>query len=206
MVRILLEEDEAVVGIEAAHIDRSSYEERHVELRPHHSPITLPPRLARAMVNLTGVPDEGRLWDPFAGTGGIALEAATIGAQTVASDNDPVMVEGTQAAFEHFGVEANAEAREGDFSKVADELGTVDAIATDPPYGRASKIGDEALGELYERFFACAERVLEPGGRLVAAFPDPSAIDTAPATFTLVEHHAWYVHASLTRHVLVLER
>lgn len=203
VVRVLLDR-EAVVGVEAAGVDRASFEKRHVEERPDHSPITLHPRLARALVNLTEVAEGGRFWDPFAGTGGIAVEAALVGADTLASDLDEAMVEASQATLEHF--EATGAVVQGDFQDVADAIGTIDAIATDPPYGRASKTHDEGVDDLYRRFLATAAGVLGSGGHLVVAVPDPDLAELAPLTLDVVEEHEWYVHASLTRYIFVFER
>jgi tRNA (guanine10-N2)-dimethyltransferase len=203
VVRVLLD-NEAVVGVEAARIDRASHEERHVEERPDHSPVTLHPRLARALVNLTEVPEGGRLWDPFAGTGGLAVEAALIGADTLASDLDEEMVEATQSTLEHF--EATGAVVQGDFQDVADAVGFVDGIATDPPYGRASKTHDEERQDLFERFLAVAAGSLDASGRLVVVLPDPELADLAPLTLDVVETFEWYVHGSLTRHIFVFER
>lgn len=203
IVRVLLDR-EALVGLQLAEVDRSSFEERHVEVRPHHSPITLHPRLARALVNMTRVGPGQRLWDPFVGTGGLALEAAIVGAQTVASDLDPDMVAGTRETLAHYGVVA--ELHQGDVSEIGQEVGPVDAICTDPPYGRGSTTGREELDSLYERFLACAADVLEPGDRLVCVLPEPDRAMLAPDALARREHHEWYVHASLTRHVFVFER
>lgn len=44
----------------------------------------LPPKLARLMVNLTGIkPESSRLWDPFCGSGTILMEAALLGYQEI---------------------------------------------------------------------------------------------------------------------------
>lgn len=48
---------------------------------------TLPPKLARIMVNLAGI-KEGILWDPFCGSGTIPMEAAVLGLDVLASDVD----------------------------------------------------------------------------------------------------------------------
>jgi tRNA (guanine10-N2)-dimethyltransferase len=203
VVRVLLDR-EAVVGVEAAEVDRGSFEDRHVEERPDHSPVTLHPRLARALVNLSEVPEGGRFWDPFAGTGGIAVEAALVGADTLASDLDEDMVEACRSTLEHF--DATGAVVQGDFQDVADAIGGVDAIATDPPYGRASKTHDEDVEALYERFLAVAAGALGPGSHAVVVVPDPELADLAPLTLDPVAHHEWYVHATLTRHVFVFER
>lgn len=202
-VRVLLDR-EAVVGLERARVDRSAFEARHVEARPYFSPISLHPRLARALVNLAGVAPGDRVWDPFVGTGGLALEVALVGAEAIASDLDTEMLEGTRETLAHFGVEAAL--HEGDVAEVAARMDPVDAIVTDPPYGRASSTNKEQLGDLYDRFLAAASRTLRPGGRLVCVLPEPERAALAPDELALLEHHEWYVHATLTRHVFVFER
>ncbi|MBS3125240.1 hypothetical protein J4211_03230 [Candidatus Woesearchaeota archaeon] len=63
------------------------FEERRAHLRAAHSPVSLHPKLARAMVNLTGV-KTGILLDPFCGTGGILIEAGLMGFPVVGCDID----------------------------------------------------------------------------------------------------------------------
>src|SRR6266508_1848825 len=64
-----------------AAIDRRAFEARKVGERSFVQPISLHPRLARTLVNLSRVQDGGTLLDPFCGTGGILLEAGLVGAQ-----------------------------------------------------------------------------------------------------------------------------
>ncbi len=49
---------------------------------------TLPPKLARMMINLTGL-KEGIVWDPFCGSGTILMESAVLGFDILGSDIDP---------------------------------------------------------------------------------------------------------------------
>ncbi len=200
-VRVLIEEDRALVGIEAAEIDRAAYQARHPEERPFFSPVSTHPRLARAQVNLARARPGSRVWDPFCGTGGLVLETALAGYQAIGSDLDPGMIAGTRENLAAF--EAEAELVEGDVAEVADRLDPVAAVVTDPPYGRSSTTHREDLAELYARFFAAAEQVLEPGGRVVVVLPDRELGVSGATGFELVEEHAWKVHGSLTRHLLV---
>ncbi len=55
---------------------------------------TLPPKLARMMVNFTAL-SSGTIWDPFCGSGTIPMEAAVLGFNFLASDIDPKAVEDT---------------------------------------------------------------------------------------------------------------
>ncbi len=41
------------------------------------------PKLARCMVNLTGVKENDLVLDPFCGTGGILIEAGIMGARVI---------------------------------------------------------------------------------------------------------------------------
>lgn len=203
-VRVLLGDDQALVGIEAALVDRSAYQARHPEKRPFTSPVSTHPRLARAQINLARAPPGSRVWDPFCGTGGLVLEAALAGYQAVGSDLDPGMIEGTRENLAAFGAEA--ELVEGDVEAVGKDLAPVAAVVTDPPYGRSSTTHKEDLADLYRRFFQAADRVLAPGGRVVVVLPDREQGLWAAQGFELVEEHAWKVHGSLTRHLLVFDR
>jgi len=49
-----------------------------------------------------------------------------------------------------------------------------------------------------------AAHALPAGGRLVLALPDPALLPQAG--FSELYRCEWYVHGSLTRHLLVLER
>ncbi|TLZ52176.1 MAG: TIGR01177 family methyltransferase, partial [Methanobacteriota archaeon] len=89
-----------------AAIDRRAFEARKVAERAFVQPISLHPRLARALVNLSRVPDGGTLLDPFCGTGGILLEAGLIGARPIGGDVRTDMIEGSRSALREFGVEA----------------------------------------------------------------------------------------------------
>ena len=57
---------------------------------------TLPPKLARMMVNFTAQ-NSGILWDPFCGSGTIPMEASMLGFNILASDINPKAVNTTEA-------------------------------------------------------------------------------------------------------------
>jgi len=78
------------------------------------------------------------------------------------------------------------------------------AIATDPPYGRSASTGHEPLDTLLARFSAACAEALPIGGRLVLTLPDPALLPQVG--FRELYHYEWYVHGSLTRHLLVLEK
>jgi SAM-dependent methyltransferase len=111
----------------------------------------LPVHDARLLVNLAFRPQLGVLLDPFAGAGGIVLEARDAGWTVLSTDLDPALRFGlSELATVHLVADARAL-----------PLGhqSVDAIATEPPYHpSATGMLLEGLGEL--------ARVLRRGGRL----------------------------------------
>lgn len=186
-----------------AAIDRHAFEARKVEARPFVQPITLHPRFARALVNLARLRDGGVLLDPFCGTGGVLLEAGLIGADLVGGDVRADMVEGCRATLRAFGLEALLLA--ADVGDLPEQVGTVDAVAMDPPYGRATSTRGEPLPSLYRRALAAVVEVLRPGGHVAMIVPDP-ALAALPTELEYVESHALRVHRSLTRHFVTARR
>ncbi len=106
---------------------------------------------ARLLVNLVSAGEGTLLLDPFAGAGGIVIEAFASGCLVTSADRDPAL----QPGLAHLGAcHYVADARCLPFAAE-----TFDAIATEPPYHEeAQRMVIEALREMY--------RVLKEGGRL----------------------------------------
>ncbi|MFH0816926.1 MAG: DNA modification methylase [Methanobacteriota archaeon] len=186
-------------------IDRKGFEARKGENRPFFSPISLHPKYARALVNLSGVRPGGRLLDPFCGTGGILIEASLAGAKPMGSDLDPGMVDGSASNMAHFGLKP-ARLEKCDVSGITGFFGQVGAVATDPPYGRASSTGKEKPGLLHRRMLLAIRDVLVPGGRAAIVLPDTSVLKHLPDGLRMAESHPLRVHRSLVRHFVVLRK
>jgi hypothetical protein len=124
----------------------------------------LPPADARLLVNLVGRPGAGGvLLDPFAGAGGVVLQAAPAGWVAVSADADPALRYG-------LGELTGGRHLVADAAALPLDSGSVDGIATEPPYH------DRATGNVVAAV-AEAGRVLRVGGRLamlVAAFQAPA--------------------------------
>lgn len=196
-----------VVAEQTGTVDRSRFELRTATDRDHFSPVTMHPRRALGLVHLARVTPGGRLYDPFCGTGGIVLEAALDGYDAWGSDLDPWMVQGTLQTLTDLADEPlPGNAFVADVGAATDLIDTVDGIVTDLPYGRASTTDREDLRSLYDRALAAFARLLSPGGRAVVGCPDPDLLPVEAHGFEQVEHHAEYVHKSLTRHYVVLRR
>jgi tRNA (guanine10-N2)-dimethyltransferase len=148
-----------------------------------------------------------RVADPFAGTGGLLLEAGLAGAAVLGADLDPVMVEGSRDALAHYGVAGDIAV--GDVAETLARMAAaapLDAIVSDPPYGRSSTTAREPPRELYGRALAAMASALKPGGRLAIVLPDPEAAKQAPPSLVLEQAHVQRVHRSLDRHYLVFRK
>jgi hypothetical protein len=116
---------------------------------------------ARLLVNLVAPAGPGLLVDPFAGVGGVALAAAAAGWTAVTADRDPALRHG----LGHLGAgHLVADAR-----RLPLRPGSVDAVATEPPY-------DPSVGPLAGQALEEVARLLRPGGAtawLCAAWQAP---------------------------------
>jgi tRNA (guanine10-N2)-dimethyltransferase len=194
--RVLVDED-VVLGRVIHRVDRSGLESAKVARRPFSLPISLHPKWARALANLSRVPTAGLVLDPFAGTGGILLEAARIGLRPIGADVRAEMVSGSRRSLRAQRLEAHLV--RADVGSNPWRSGAVHGIATDPPYGRAASTRGERLADLYERAFAAFADVLPRGGHAAAVLPGKTHTGIAQAHLDLVEAHALRVHRSLTR-------
>lgn len=181
-------------------------EERQVRHRPFFKPVSLHPKFARVLVNLSRVHDGQDLLDPFCGTGGILIEAGLVGARPIGIDAQAEEVEGAARNLEHFGV-LGATIHHGRARDARALVGRpVPAIATDPPYGRsATTLKEGARGALEQSVQGLADALL-PGGRLAICLPDESMAQLFAGVLERELVVPQRVHGSLTRHYLVLRK
>ncbi len=186
---------------------REGHQDRVTERRAHFSPVGLHPRRAGSLVHLARVPPGGRIIDPFCGTGGIVLEAALMGYDVLASDLDPLMVQGTLTTLTDAAPEPlDADVFQADIGAVPGLVEGIQGIVTDLPYGGASSTHDEGIAELYVRALEAFKTMLPPGGYAVVGHAQPELLDPEPRGLRLVERHSEFVHRSLTRHYAVYQR
>ncbi len=190
---------------ELAAVDRPAIAARRMPRLPYQRPVALPPRLARAAANLARVRPGDRIVDPFVGTGALLAEAGLFGGRLYGIDRDPEMVRGALRNLAHLGVHAEelvvGDAGTSDFS---DPDSPIDAVLTDPPYGRASSTGGEASAELVARVLPRWTDRIRPGGRrvVIAGGPVPAPGDG----WREIARVPLRVHRSLTRTFYVHER
>ena len=197
--------ERCALGITAARVDRRQFTRRKPTLRPAFHPGTLMPAFARCMANLARTPRSGTFLDPFCGVGGILLEAGLIGAKVVGIDIDRKMVEGARKNLEASGI-TDFQLMVGDARKLP--ALKVDAVATDPPFGRQATTGGVELKKLYEQALPSVAGVLKRRGYACIASPAELELDelAANAGLRTIEKHEQRVHRSLTRRIYVFRR
>ncbi len=196
--------DQAYLVEVGAWVDRSGYEARRVARRAYHLPISLHPRLARALVNLSAVAPDARLLDPFVGTGGVLIEAAMVGARALGGDIRGEAVDGSRRALADLGL--GAELRVGDVEEIIAATGGVDAVATDPPYGRSTTTRGEGVAPLLRRTLRALAKALPSGARVAVVLPGLEHVEAARSFFEVAQVHPLRVHRSLVRHFTVLRK
>ncbi len=201
-LRVLLTENKNVFGRIICSIDRGAFESRKPHYKPFFYPGVLMPRVARALVNIAK-PEENLL-DPFCGTGGILIEAGLMGIKVIGGDMQRKLLLGARMNLDHYNVDHSLMYQDACSMALCDE--SVDAVVTDPPYGRSAAIKAESLTHLLSGSLNEIYRVLKTGKR--AVFISERDIDALArdAGFRILQSHKQRVHKSLTRRISILEK
>jgi tRNA (guanine10-N2)-dimethyltransferase len=204
-VRGLITDSTTYVGLKLSELNRSQFENRKAQHRPFFSPISLHPKLARVMVNLSSIKKGETLLDPFCGTGGILIEAGLIGARVIGSDIEDKMVDGCKNNLDFYDLK-NYEVLHSDIGNITRHVAKVDAVVTDFPYGKATTTKGEDIRKLYERAFENISCVLKENGRAVIGLSNKNMLPLGEKYFSLVEKHGFRAHSSLTRYFAVFQK
>ena len=184
------------LGIVIARADAKEYNSRKPQHRPYFHPSSIDPRIARALVNISGATNE--VMDPFCGTGGILIEAGLVGLDVYGIDIEEKMVVGAKENLAYYHIDGTV--RLGDATDISSTYPrTFQAIITDVPYGKSTVVGGPAE-DLYRKAFIqiCAHC----SGKAVIVLP--GTYDFSSCGFSVFSHYSYRVHKSLNRHIYVL--
>lgn len=173
------------------------FDKRKPHLRPGFMPISIHPKLARAMVNLSSVKKGETVYDPFCGTGGILIEAGLIGCKIIGNDINNQMIKKAKQNFEFYKIK-DYKLSKKDATKAKEKT---DVIVTDPPYGRRSSLHKQKIEELYKNFLDNAYEMLEKNKKLIIIFPDKFNVEHK---FKKQAEFNQYIHKTLTRRIEIL--
>ncbi|MEM1575358.1 MAG: DNA methyltransferase [Nitrososphaerota archaeon] len=173
--------------------------------RPFNLPSSLQPELARCMVNLVRCKPGNIILDPFAGTGSILIEAGLMDYKAIGLELKRWICDGALKNLKHFlndylGI-INADARCPPLKK------SIDAIVTDPPYGRSATLMGKTLENLLKDFFNSIREILKKGAYICFAIPSETNLENIINNMNLkiIETYDIIVHGSLTRKIIVLQ-
>lgn len=163
------------------------FQKRDISRPAQRKIFSMPPRLARIMVNLSACTPRKVLLDPFCGVGTILQEALLAGAQVIGMDINSWCVEATRENLdwlkrEYHLDEAKFKVLQGDVRNLTKyiEKETVDCIVTEPDLGPALRHFPtefyarkiiEKLQPLYFVFLEEAHKALKKNGKLVVVTP-----------------------------------
>ena len=158
----VLQEDEYILcGVRLS--DRRM---RHRTYKTAHIAASLKPTIACAMAWLTRPEPNDIFLDPMCGAGTILIERAYCMPYLIASGGDSD-AEAVDATRQNLGaVKRPVSLSQWDAQRLPIPDGTVSRIATNMPFGKQHGAGADLRG-MYTRFMREADRVLEPGGRIV---------------------------------------
>jgi hypothetical protein len=108
---------------------------------------------------------------------------------------DEEMVIGTRENMDFYGLPLH-DFDVLDIGDIPERFHDIDAVCTDPPYGRSTKTGGEQISEIYARAEQSLPKVLRSGGRAVVVLP----YELAFRTMELEGVYLQRVHGSLSRH------
>lgn len=201
-IRVFISDNKTYVGLEISEINRSDFEKRKVQNRPFFSPISLHPKLARALVNFSQIKKGELLLDPFCGTGGILIEAGLIGAKVVGCDIEKKMIEGCKQTLEYYNI-SDPILINSDIGNIDNYIKKVDAVVTDFPYGKSTTTKGEKIEDLYNRAFEKIVQIIKKNSIAVIVSPNEKLYTLGKDFFSILEKHEVRVHRSLTRYIAV---
>jgi tRNA (guanine10-N2)-dimethyltransferase len=199
-IEVIVTEEKILVTKVVKDIEHE-FAKRHPKTRPEQHPTTISPKLAKACVNLTGIPVGKVLVDPFCGTGGILIEAGLMFFNTVGYDISDKMLKRCERNLDFYKIKRfHLEQRDS-----TQLTGLVDYVVTDLPYGKASHLTDE-INSLYASFLKTLRSIL----RYKAVLVFPSTVDhrklLGETDFVIENEFKIYVHKSLTRSIVLLSK
>lgn len=173
--------------------NKERFEKRKPHLRPELSPTSLDPRLARCLINLTGI-KKGIILDPFCGTGGLLIEAGLSKLKPIGYDIDKITFKKCKINLDYYNIK--------DYKLYNKDSLTIkkkyDYIVTDLPYGQSSKKDKQ----LYSNFLRILKKILKKRGVIV--FPN-KVNKRLLRKFKIIKEFKYYLHKNLTKNIILLK-
>ncbi len=210
--------DKSIICTKSIYIQEDSFEERKNNFLPESSPISMHPKLARAMINLSGA-EKGKIIDPMCGTGAILIESLFTGMKAEGNDIDKAMINRSRINLDHikkkYSIKKAITLKEKDFfTNKSRNNDKIDYIITDLPFGKNTK---DIEKDFYDRFFDKLSVILKKkaiigmpifkeDNKIVKSYNIESKIKAKRLKLRLLAKFDIYIHKSLSKRILVLEK
>ncbi len=180
-------------------VNKKQFIERRPDKNPFFRPYVMLPKIARALINITGVNENELLLDPMCGIGTFLIEAGLMNINTIGLDYFEKIVKGCSTNLKHYNLPANLVI--GDARRLPLKDNCVDAIVTDYPYLRSSKcVGN--LDELYNLSIPEFKRVLKNGKKIVIV--SDRDVDDIIKRFLKIKKKIYQrIHKNLVRRIFI---
>jgi tRNA G10 N-methylase Trm11 len=118
--------------------DSKKNEERDMKKPFRREELSISPRLAKIMINLSEVKENEKIVDAFCGIGVILIEALNMELKAIGIDRDSEAIKGAQENLKFFGFpKENYSLMNNDSSKV--KINQVNALVSEPDFGKVLK-------------------------------------------------------------------
>lgn len=197
LIEFFFTKNECICGM-LLHKLKHDFGKRKPHLRPRLHPTSLHPKLARCLVNLTGI-KKGAVVDPFCGSGGILIEAGLMNLKPIGYDINPVMLKMSKLNLDYYKIK-NYNLSNKDATTLNKKI---PYLVTDLPYGLNTKKQD--LKKLYLGFLKNLGKILTR--RAVVVFPH--FISYKPllkkTNLKIRAEFTYYIHKSLSKRIVILQ-
>jgi len=195
-IHFIFLDNKVIIG-KLIYVNTDNFNRRKTHKRPEPHPSSLHPKLAKSLINLTGI-KKGVILDPFCGAGGILIEAGLMGLRPVGIDTDQIMLNRARINLDHYNIRSYR-LRKADSTKIKRRY---KYIVTDLPYAKNTKKQD--LNGLYTSFLLNLKKIVIR--KAVVVFPD--SIDyrkmVRKAGLSIEKEFSWYIHSSMTKKIAII--
>ena len=203
VIRFYICTDKVVVGFNPLKVDKTFLKKHQPTKRAFFHPATLEPKLARTLVNLTGLVPGQTLLDPFCGAGGILLEAGCVGLNVIGIEKDTDVFEGCKQNLDFYGIKNHQLFLQDATDPIPKHTNSIDAVATDAPFGKSTLLFGEKQLELYKKTLINLKKICK---RKIVFSTNIDITELAESLGFQVESvEKVYVHKSLTRKIHILK-
>ena len=219
LIQLFIIGNKAYCGL-LTYSNEEDFGSRKSHKRPFPHPSSLHPKMARALVNLTGINEGEVLLDPFCGTGGILMESVLMNIKSVGYDINRIMIKSCIENLKHYKIKGY-KIKNRNAVDINDRF---DCVVSDLPYGLNSNVISEYhrgnwkkgrinrniqkknfTGDL-EKFYLLFLKNLRKKLKKKAVIVFPNYVNyrklLKQSKFTIEREFSNYVHGSLTRKIV----